>query len=124
MRQNSDVGGRKKTGKRMRSSISSVLKSALKDIADEQTKKDEAEAEGTELQNTLIASLKSLSGAKDGKPKDSISALSPATQPKKVGKGKSVAFASPPDDGGPEVAVAKLVKIMRSMGSGDMHGSH
>ena len=123
-RQKGDDGGRRNTGKRMRSSISSVLKSALKDIAEEQTKKNEAEAEGVELQNALIASLKSLNGAKEGDPKASISSLTPANQPRKNGKGKSVAFASPPGDGGAEVAVAKLVKIMRSMSSGGKNGSH
>ena len=119
-RKKGNNGANKKREKRLRSSISSVLKSALKDIADEQTKKDEAQAEGKELHDAIVASLKSLSTAKEDK-EASVSSLTPATQPKKTGKAeKSVSFAP---SGASEVAVTKLIRIMKSLGSGGKPGS-
>ena len=114
--------------KRFRASINSVLKSALKDIVDEQSKKDDEQAKEAELQNALMASLKALRGdGHDEKGKAEVSSLSPATAPKKKSNLK-VGFKTPPDDSGPEgngpeVAVAKLMRIMKSLSSGRKGGS-
>ena len=118
--------------KRFKAAVSSIVQASLKEIEEE---KETRATEKQELQQALIASLKSLSQG-DGKSllNAKVSAidtkhttLSPATLPKSKSQ-KGVHFAQPPSVDNPfvnegstasaEVAAAKLMEVFQKMSSG------
>ena len=118
--------------KRFKAAVSSIVQASLKEIEEE---KETRASEKQELQQVLIASLKSL-GQEDGKPSlnAKVSAidskngtLPPATLPKGKSQ-KGVHFAQPPSVQNPfasegnnasaEIAAAKLMEVIQKMSSG------
>ena len=140
--------GKKEREKRFRTSVSSVVKTAIQDMVDEHSKSEEQmKTQRSEMHEALVASLKAFASgsnptavtanasaiealkvAVETPPappvKSSVGILASATRPK--GKPLTAVDFAPTQDGGDmdaSVAATKLMKLMYSMGSGKKKGS-